>query len=144
MRRTIVLDTNCLIQILSKRSPYRNVWEAFLNKDFDLAVTTDILLEYTEILSRLTTSQIAKNVVDIIRRSSNTIFCNVYYDFKLIEEDDDDNKFVDCAIASQAEYIVSNDHHFEILKTIEFPKIIVESLKNFSERLKKEHKKTKE
>ena len=35
----------------------------------------------------------------------------------------DDNKFVDCAIAANASYIVSQDHHFDILKTIEFPKV---------------------
>ena len=36
----------------------------------------------------------------------------------LIVQDPDDDKFVDCAVAGQADYIVTNDGHFNILKTI--------------------------
>lgn len=32
--RPIVIDTNCLIQIISKKSPYRPIWNAFLGKEF--------------------------------------------------------------------------------------------------------------
>lgn len=41
----------------------------------------------------------------------------------LIQSDVDDNKFVDCAIVANASYIVSQDHHFDILKNIDFPKV---------------------
>ncbi|MDE6753839.1 MAG: PIN domain-containing protein [Muribaculaceae bacterium] len=51
-----------------------------------------------------------------------------YYKFDLIKVDPDDNKFVDCAVAGGARYIVSDDHHFEILKTIDFPKVEVITL----------------
>lgn len=37
--------------------------------------------------------------------------------FKIVEEDKDDNKFVDCAIADNCHYIVTDDRHFNILKT---------------------------
>ena len=39
----------------------------------------------------------------------------------LITEDPDDNKFVDCAFAANADYLVSNDRHFDILSKIPFP-----------------------
>lgn len=42
------------------------------------------------------------------------------------------NIFVDCAIASNAELIVTNDAHFDILKTIEFPKLEISTLLKFS------------
>ena len=51
--------------------------------------------------------------------------------FNLIQIDPDDNKFVDCAICGNAEYIVSNDTHFNILKNIEFPKIKVVKIDEF-------------
>lgn len=41
----------------------------------------------------------------------------------LISNDPDDDKFVDCAIASSADYLVTHDNHFNILKTVEFPKV---------------------
>ena len=54
-----------------------------------------------------------------------------YYNFHLIYADKDDNKFVDCAIAAEAKCIVTNDHHYDVLKTIPFPKVEVISLVEF-------------
>lgn len=61
---------------------------------------------------------------------------NVYYHFRLIEADADDNKFVDCAVAANAEYIVTNDAHFDILKQIDWPKLTVIAIKEFVKQLK--------
>ncbi|MBQ0075288.1 MAG: nucleotide-binding protein, partial [Prevotella sp.] len=60
----------------------------------------------------------------------------VYYHFELIEADKDDNKFVDCAIKADAKYIVSNDRHFAVLKTIPFPHVEVIDIQQFLEELK--------
>jgi len=51
----------------------------------------------------------------------------------LINEDPDDNKFIDRAFASNCDYLVTNDKHFNILKTIEFPAIKVIKLDEFKE-----------
>jgi len=51
--------------------------------------------------------------------------------FRLIEKDADDNKFVDCAIAAGAEFIVSNDSHFSVLKKIKWPKVSVVKIDDF-------------
>ncbi|MCC8114700.1 MAG: putative toxin-antitoxin system toxin component, PIN family [Bacteroidales bacterium] len=130
--RNIVLDTNCLVQIISQRSPYRKVWDAFLRGYYTLNVTNEILDEYEEVLTRQTNTVVANLILDAIVNSRHTIFCNVYYNFNLIDKDPDDNKFVDCAIASDAEYIVSDDKHFDILKSIPFPHVEVKSLESFS------------
>ena len=52
--------------------------------------------------------------------------------FNLIKNDPDDNKFVDSAIAGNATFVVSNDSHFDILKEIDFPKLMLKSLQEFS------------
>ena len=59
-----------------------------------------------------------------------------YYHFQLIEADPDDNKFVDCAIAAGARYIVTNDRHYNVLKEISFPHVDVITLADFSELMK--------
>lgn len=100
-----------------------------------LCVNTEILNEYEEIISQKTTKDIAHNVVEAISKLNTTKFQTAYFHFNLICSDPDDNKFVDCAIASNAELIVTNDAHFDILKTIEFPKLEVSSLQNFSSSL---------
>ena len=53
MNRYIVLDTNCLLQSLSRRSEYYKVWEAFITGKYTLCVTTEILEEYEEFISLL-------------------------------------------------------------------------------------------
>ena len=63
MSRLIVLDTNCLVQIISVHSPYRSIWKAFLQKRYVLCVSNEILNEYQEILERHTTAEIAENVM---------------------------------------------------------------------------------
>ena len=64
-------------------------------------------------------------------RSPNVLRKDPYYRFRLIRQDEDDNKFVDCAIISGADYIVSEDSHFRILESIPFPKINVIRLDDF-------------
>lgn len=54
-----------------------------------------------------------------------------YYKWQLIEADPDDNKFADVAIAANADYLVTNDQHFEVLKQLEFPRVPVVSLQEF-------------
>lgn len=96
-----------------------------------LCVNTEILNEYEEIISRKATREIAHNVVETIARLSMTIFQETYIHFGLIQEDLDDNKFVDCAIAANADFIVTNDAHFKVLDTIPWPKVTVLKIVEF-------------
>ena len=64
-------------------------------------------------------------LIAILSRKGN------YFHFHLIEQDKDDNKFVDCAIAANAQYIVSEDSHFKHLKNIPFPAVNVIRLREF-------------
>jgi len=96
-----------------------------------LCVNSEILDEYEEILAQKTTPEIAKNVVEAIARLSTTEFQESYIHFQLIKDDVDDNKFVDCAIAADAEYVVTNDKHFDVLKAISWPKVNTITIKDF-------------
>jgi hypothetical protein len=60
----------------------------------------------------------------------------VYYNWQIIAEDPDDNKFVDAAISSGADYIITHDKHFKILDLIDFPVVKYVSLEAFEEILK--------
>lgn len=136
--RQIVLDTNCLLQTLPSRSPYHKIWKDILLGKICLCVNTEILNEYEEILTQKTTREIAHNVVEAIARLHTTHYQETYIHFGLIEQDADDNKFVDCAVAAGAEYIVTNDSHFNILKDIDWPKISIITLDVFASQIAKE------
>ena len=133
--RYIVLDTNCLIQALPSKSPYHKVWSDVLDGKICMCVNTDILEEYEEILAQKTTPEIARNVVEAIANLTTTIMQNTYVHFELLPADSDDNKFVDCAVASDAEYIVTNDKHFNPLKEIPWPKVEIIKLAEFVKQL---------
>ena len=119
----LVLDTNSLIQCVSRRSAYHELWLSFLDGRNTLCVTTEILDEYVEILEQKASSQYSSLVLDIIVNNPYTLFVTPYYHFNLITVDPDDNKFVDCAVVANAKYIVTEDHHYNVLRTIDFPQV---------------------
>ena len=119
----LVLDTNSLIECVSRRSRYHDLWLSFIDGRNQLCVTTEILNEYVEILQRETTENFASIMLEVILNNPNTLFINIFYKFNLITADPDDNKFIDCAIAAQAKYIVTEDHHYDALRDLEFPKV---------------------
>lgn len=131
MNDNIVLDTNCLLRTVSRRSRYYAVWEQFVLGGYTLCVTTDILEEYEEIISTHMSPLVARMVIETILRANNVKRVDAHFRFGLITADVDDNKFVDCAIAANARFIVSDDSHFRVLRTIPFPKVCVRQLDEF-------------
>jgi putative PIN family toxin of toxin-antitoxin system len=129
----IVLDTNCLVVCLPLTSPYYCVWQAFREEKITLCCTTDIINEYEEVLSRFYHQQFVKDVINELLLSFNVKKINNYFKWNLITADPDDNKFVDCALNAGANFIVSNDKHFNILKDITFPKVNVIDIDSFKE-----------
>lgn len=124
----LVIDTNSLLQCISRRSRYHDLWLSLLDGRNTLCVSTEILSEYAEIIERYSTPEFAEAALGVITNNPYTLFINPFYRFGLIEADPDDNKFVDCAVASNAKFIVSEDSHFKILQKINFPKIEVINL----------------
>ncbi len=129
--RYIVLDTNCLLQSLPSRSPFHKIWTDVLNGEISLCVNTDILNEYEEKLAEYSSAEIAHNVVEAIATLPTTTMQITYVHFQLLPSDADDNKFVDCAIASSAELIVTNDKDFNPLKSIPWPKVEIMRIEDF-------------
>lgn len=127
----IVLDTNSLIQSLPERSPYFTVWKSILSGENILCLSNEILNEYAEILHKLTGADTAEYVIDALLESKHTELITPFYSFELISADPDDNKFVDCAIAANARYVVTNDRHFDVLRKTRFPVVDVITLKDF-------------
>ena len=134
--KRVVLDTNCLLASLSSRSESFRVWRALHEGAYTLCVSNEILAEYEEIIARKTNKTVAENVINALVDSDYVEFVDPQFHLSLIEADPDDNKFVDCAFAANATFIVSNDKHFDVLKEIAFPKISVLKLQSFLSMLK--------
>ena len=107
------------------------MWQSFVDGKNKLCVSNEILEEYIEILQRLTDNETAEYVVKTILNSPFVELITPFYHFNLITVDPDDNKFVDCAISPNAHYIVTNDHHYDVLKDIDFPKVNIVNIQQF-------------
>lgn len=118
---------------LPKKSEYRPIFDKLIEGAYSIAITNEILNEYVEIIERKTNIQIANNIAEFLVEQPNVEKIEVHFNWNLIERDADDNKFVDCAVVARAKYIVTNDRHFNILKTIPFPKVDVVNIDEFLE-----------
>ncbi len=128
--KKIVLDTNVLLVSISSKSKFHWIFKNLINGKFTLCLTSDILLEYEEIIDTHMGSIASKSVLLVIQNLPNVVFVTNYFKFNLLK-DEDDNKFVDCAIASNAQFIVSHDKDFNVLKKINFPKVTVINTTDF-------------
>jgi len=132
----VILDSNVLLVALPKLSKYRIIFDEFLNGNLTLIISNEVITEYSEVISRFTNDIVASNLSELLLIRNNVEKFDIYYNWTIITVDFDDNKFVDLAISSNSDYLVTNDKHFNILQDIEFPKVNVISLDNFLELLK--------
>ncbi|MBV6440439.1 MAG: putative toxin-antitoxin system toxin component, PIN family [Haliscomenobacteraceae bacterium CHB4] len=129
----IVIDTNVLLSSISRKSQFRLIFDKILDNSITLAVSHDILLEYEEIIAKKSSPEVAANILRGFEDRPNIEYIDIFFNWNLIELDPDDNKFVDCYVASGAEYLVTNDHHFDILSPNAFPPVYIVSIEEFME-----------
>lgn len=132
----IILDTNVLLVSIGKKSQYRPIFDAFLRQEFVLVVSNDLLLEYAEIITIKTNAVVADNIIEMLLAQPNVEKREIFFKWGLLENDYDDNKFVDTAIVGNADFIVTNDKHFNPLKDIDFPKVEIIDIDTFLEKIK--------
>ena len=127
----LVVDTNVLLNAILPSSSIYWLFDGIIEGNFTLCITTEILSEYAEIFERFYGIKVAESFLTALLYSPFVEKVDTYYVWNLIELDPDDNKFVDCAIAASAHYIITNDRHFRILADIPFPKVQVLSPDQF-------------
>jgi len=96
-----------------------------------LVVSEDIIFEYQEVLQQRGAEGVAEIVMEILIESPDVLHQHVYYNWSAIEKDPDDNKFFDIAIAANADYLVTNDTHFNAIKKQNFPSVKIISADEF-------------
>ena len=133
----LVIDTNIFWVSISRRSTTNWIIQDLIAGKYTLCVTTDILDEYAEIIGQKMGHKTVESVMKILEYLPNIEYVTKYFHWQLITNDYDDNKFVDCAVACNANYLATNDKHFNVLKNIGFPKVNVINIKELTEFLNK-------
>lgn len=128
----VVLDTNCFISCIGKRSPYRNVFDSFLQGKYTLCLSSEVLLEYEEKFLEFWGAEVTANLLGALLTASNTTLHSIFFNFLLVSGDADDNKFADTYLSASADYLVSNDAKLLALRNNSFPTVKVITLQDFS------------
>jgi uncharacterized protein len=117
---TVVIDTNVVLTMFKPAHPHHLIFVAWTQRSFAWAVTTEILFEYEEIMTRLDSTHYASTALSTITmigsmQQGSLQRISPTYRFHQIIGDPDDDKFADCAIAAEADYIITEDRHFQAL-----------------------------
>jgi predicted nucleic acid-binding protein len=118
-----IIDSNIFVMCMNPVSDYYIIFRKLILGNFKLCVTTEITLEYLEVFQRKFNTVKSEMLYKFLHESNNVIDTEVFFKWNLILTDPDDNKYVDCYIASNADYLVTNDKHFDVLAQTEFPPI---------------------
>jgi putative PIN family toxin of toxin-antitoxin system len=106
----VVIDTNVLISaVLRDRDPEIVIQFIVDHIEFDWIVSQEILLEYKEVLSRRKfrlTREVKDQWFELLDTFPTCIEVDIAIDFPI---DPDDAKFLTCAIASGADFLITGD-----------------------------------
>jgi putative PIN family toxin of toxin-antitoxin system len=117
----IVLDTNVFLVSLAPQYKYHWIYQYLLAGKFELCLTTEILLEYEEVITQRYGLERVEGMLNYLLLLPNILLFTPSFRWYLIDADHDDDKFVDCYIVANADHIVGNDKHFNVLKNNDFP-----------------------
>jgi uncharacterized protein len=118
---TVCLDTNVLVQLFGTRQPFALILDALIDGRLELAASNEILPEYEETITHLSGpvrwQQVELFLHQISVLHGTILFIEPHFRFRVVTQDPDDNKFVDCAIAAEADFIITWDYHCDVLKS---------------------------
>ena len=118
----VVIDTNIFVSgtVSSKGSP-RKILDFARKGAFRVVTSLSINHEILEVLHRehiYTKYGLNEKVIDDLASFlyEGTILTEDAYEVSRVKKDDDDNKFIGCALEGEAAYIVSGDDHLLSIK----------------------------
>ena len=121
----LVVDTNFLISATQwDYSVCHKLLEKLIMNNAEIFSTKEILEEFAEVLKRdfLYNDEEVNNILEKVLQF--LILVNPSKKIDIVKEDADDNKIIECAVESKAEYILSYDKHLLKLKEYQGIKII--------------------
>lgn len=129
----IVIDTNILISSLSSKSKFHWILQLLKSGTYDLLISNEILFEYEEKLKLKYGIPTTSVFFELLFNLENVYLINIHFRWNLIHLDESDNKFIDCYVSGNADYLLTEDHHFNILKNVDFPEVKTINIKDFED-----------
>ncbi len=121
----VIVDTNILVSaVLKGREPEKVLLFIIAAADIEWIVSPEILNKYKEVLSRKKfglPKNLLKHWFDILEKSIVIIDVDLKQNFK---RDTKDAKFLECALAADADFLITGDNDFSEAKKIINTKIV--------------------
>ena len=110
----VVVDTNVFISSFFGGIP-RQIINYWKNGKITLCLSQEIIEEYIEVLNRLglKDKKEMQKLTKLFAESYNSIFTATTPNLNIVEDDPDDNKFIECAVALDSKIIISGDKHLK-------------------------------
>ena len=126
----VVIDTNVFISSFFGGTP-RKIIDLWKDGKIILCLTQEIIEEYLEVLNRLGLKDKKEidNLIKLFAEGYNSVFSSKTPNIHVVEDDPDDDKFLECAVALDSKIIVSGDKHLKAIK--KYIDIEIMSPKNF-------------
>ena len=106
----VVLDTNVFVSSFFGGNPRKvvNLWKT---GEVTLCLSRPIIDEYIEVLKRLGLQDEREldELLGLFSRGLHVVFTAKTPELHVVEDDPDDNKFIECAVALKADFIISGD-----------------------------------
>jgi len=126
----VVLDTNIFISGIFWLGNPNKIVNAWRDGKIDIIISEETLLELIRVLKEFKIrmpDEMIKEWIEMILR--NAILVKPTERISIITEDTSDNKFLECAVAGRANYIISGDKH--LLKVDQFKEIKIITPRDF-------------
>ena len=113
----VVIGTNIFISSFFGGAP-REIIDLWKTGEITICLTQAIVEEYIKVLNRLGLKDKPeiKNLTKLFAEGFNSIFTTKTPNLNIIEDDPDDNKFLECAVALESRIIISGDKHLKDIK----------------------------
>ena len=113
----VVIDTNVFISSFFGGIP-REIINLWKKGKIKLCLTQEIVEEYLEVLNRLglKNEKEINKLTHLFAEGFNSIFTTKTSSLNIVEDDPDDNKFIECAVALNSKIIISGDKHLKDIK----------------------------
>jgi len=130
----VVLDTNVLISAILFGGKPRQILEKAIRGEIRLCLSEPILEELKGVLQR-SKFDYSPEMIQFILTELTAIadFVNPSETINIVAEDPEDNRILECAIAANADYVISGDSH--LLKLNKYFNIDILSAAAFLEKL---------
>jgi putative PIN family toxin of toxin-antitoxin system len=112
----VVIDTNVFVSSFFEGNP-RKIIDLWKKGDMSLCLSKDILDEYIEVLRRigLKDENEIEELLSLFAKGYNILFTTKTPNIRVVKDDPDDDKFIECALAVKAEVIITGDRAIEAL-----------------------------